>query len=103
MRKSGLQYFENGGDVEQTPPTALAKPVPPKGKYAVSSPIGAVPVGQMTLQNMQRLLEQKEAQQGSLLERLKDAKSVFSGYGQEQTFGMDTRNKQREEQAANIF
>jgi hypothetical protein len=57
----------------------------------------------MTLQNMQRLLEQKEAQQGSFLERLKDAKAVFSGYGQEQTMGMDTRNKQREEQAANIF
>jgi hypothetical protein len=107
--KTGLSYFNTGGGTTETeeetvkPEGALVKAVPPKGKYAVSSPIGAVPVGQMTLQNMQRLLEQKEAQQGSLLERLKDAKAVFSGYGQEQTMGMDTRTKQREEQAANIF
>jgi hypothetical protein len=106
--KTGLSYFNTGGTTETEqettkPEGALVKAVPPKGKYAVSSPIGAVPVGQMTLQNMQRLLAEKEAQQGSFLEKLKDAKAVFSGYGQEQTIGMDTRNKQREEQAANIF
>jgi hypothetical protein len=101
--KTGLSYFENGGEVEQTTTSALAKPITPKGKYAVSSPIGAVPLGQATLENMQRLLEEKQAQQGSLLERLKDAKSVFSGYGAEQSQAMDLRNKQREEQAANIF
>lgn len=107
--KTGLSYFNTGGGTTETEQEstnttgALVKAVPPKGKYAVSSPIGAVPVGQMTLQNMQRLLAEKEAQQGSFLERLKDAKAVFSGYGQEQTMGMDTRNKQREEQAANIF
>lgn len=107
--KTGLSYFNTGGGTTETeqettkPEGALVKAVPPKGKYAVSSPIGAVPVGQMTLQNMQRLLAEKEAQQGSLLERLKDAKAVFSGYGQEQTQGMDLRTKQREEQAANIF
>jgi virulence-associated protein VapD len=106
--KTGLSYFNTGGITEteeesNKPEGALVKATPPKGKYAVSSPIGAVPVGQMTLQNMQRLLEEKQAQQGSLLERLKDAKAVFSGYGQEQTQGMDLRTKQREEQAANIF
>lgn len=106
--KTGLSYFNTGGTTETEqettkPEGALVKAIPPKGKYAVSSPIGAVPVGQMTLQNMQRMLAEKEAQQGSFLERLKDAKAVFSGYGQEQTTGMDTRTKQREEQAANIF
>ena len=106
--KTGLSYFNTGGTTEtgeesNKPEGALVKATPPKGKYAVSSPIGAVPVGQSTLQNMQRLLDEKQAQQGSLLERLKDAKAVFSGYGQEQTQGMDLRTKQREEQAANIF
>jgi hypothetical protein len=108
IMKTGLSYFNTGGTTEteqetNKPEGALVKAVPPKGKYAVASPIGAVPVGQNTLQNMQRLLEEKEAQRGSFLERLKDAKAVFTGSGATQAQAMDTRNKQREEQAANIF
>lgn len=108
--KTGLSYFNNGGgsdtgETEDAPKNegVLTKPVTPKSKYAIASPIGAVPVGQATLENMQKILAQKEAQQNSWLERLKDAKSVFSGYGSEQSQAMNLRNKEREEQAANIF
>jgi hypothetical protein len=99
--KTGLSYFEDGGEVQQ--PTTLTKPVTPKGAFAVSSPVGAVPMSQGVLENMQKLLEQKQAQQNSFAERLKDVKSVFTGSGATQAQAMDMRNKQRESQRADIF
>jgi hypothetical protein len=99
--KTGLSYFEEGGEVQQ--PAALTKPVAPKGKFAVASPIGSVPMGESVLENMQKLLEQKQAQQGSFLERLKDVKAVFTGSGATQAQAKDMRNKQREAQSADIF
>jgi hypothetical protein len=100
--KNGLSYFEDGGEV-QTPAAPLSKPIAPKGRYGVASPIGAVPMNESVLENMQKLLEQKQAQQGSFAERLKDVKSVFTGSGATQAQAMDTRNKQRLEQSADIF
>ena len=100
--KTGLSYFEDGGEV-QPPVAPLSKPVTPKGRYGVASPIGSVPMNESVLENMQKLLEQKQAQQGSFLERLKDVKSVFTGSGATQAQAMDTRNKQRQEQSSDIF
>jgi hypothetical protein len=99
--KNGLSYFEEGGEVQQ--PTALTKPVTPKGAFAVASPVGAIPMSAGVLENMQKLLDQKQAQQGSFAERLKDVKAVFTGSGATQSQAMDTRNKQRESQRADIF
>lgn len=107
--KNGLSYFNTGGGTTETteeavePTGALTKAVPPKGKYAVGSPVGALPMSESVLANMQKLLEQKQAQQNSFAERLKDVKAVFTGSGATQAQAMDTRNKQRLEQSGDIF
>ena len=102
---AGLNVLNTETGDEDVASTAapLTKPVQAKGRYAVASPTGAVPMNESILENMQRLLEQKQAQQGSLLERLKDARAAFTGYGLENAQSIDMRRKAREEEAADIF
>ena len=103
--KTGLSYFENGGDVEQQP-AALTKPVAPKGKFAVGSPVGAVPMSEGVLQNMQRMIEQRQAGQqglGGFIESLKDATAWTSGGVHGPTDALSKRATDKENRAAELF
>ena len=102
--KTGLSYFENGGEVGQ--PAALTRPVTPKGKFAVSSPVGAVPMSEGVLQNMQRMIEQRQSQQqglGGFIETLKDATAWTSGGVHGPTDALSKRAIDKENRAAELF
>lgn len=102
--KTGLSYFEDGGEVEQ--PGALSKPVTPKGKFAVASPVGAVPMSESVLENMQRLVEERQAQQqglGGFIDTLKDATAWTSGGIHGPTDALSRRGIDKENRAAELF
>ena len=107
MNKSGLSYFQDGGatdtDIDSDSAAPLTKPVQAKGRFAVATPAGAVPMNESILENMQRILQEKQSRQGSLLENLKDARAAFTGYGLENAQAIDLRRKEREQEAQDIF
>lgn len=102
---AGLNVLnEDSGEAEQ--PTVLTKPVAPKGKFAVGSPVGAVPLGESVLENMQRLIEQRQAQQqglGGFIETLKDATAWTSGGIHGPTEALSKRATDKENRAAELF
>lgn len=113
--KGGLSYFKDGGESDDsstadttTTAQAQAKTGPAvissgKAKYVLPQYTGTSAVGESTLANMQRLLEEKQAQQQSFQERLRDAKAWFTGMGGTQAQALQGRTQEREQQAADIF
>lgn len=103
---AGLNALDTDTSSTEDQPAALTKPVTPKGKFAVGSPVGAVPMSESVLQNMQRMIEQRQAQQqglGGFIETLKDATAWTSGGIHGPTDALSKRATDRENRAAELF
>lgn len=94
--------------IPDTPePTTTSLPVGktavPKGPYAL--PTGGTPTGvdPALLENMQKLIAEREAQKGSFLESMKDANAWWSGGAAGPGESLRARAKEREEQEATTF
>lgn len=90
---------------EPTETTALpvGKTAIPKGPYAL--PTGGTPTGvdPALLENMQKMIAEREAQKGSFLESMKDANAWWSGGIAGPGEALRARAKEREEQEATTF
>lgn len=81
----------------------VGKAAVPKGPYAL--PTGGAPTGvdPALLENMQKLIAEREAQKGSFLESMKDANAWWSGGAAGPGEALRARAKEREEQEATTF
>lgn len=105
---TGESNTDLAGNPKETTPTdvtATGKPAAAKSGYLKGTPTvsGDVAIEPSILENMQRLLAEKEAQRGSFMENLKDAKAWFTGMGATQAEALKNRNAEREAQSQNIF
>lgn len=93
--------------VDTTGATVAVKPAAAKGKFLSPTLAGTqhldTAAGASILENMQRLIDEKEAQKSSFLERLKDAAAWTGGGIQGPTEGLAMRGKAREEQTTDIY
>ena len=85
------------------PPLATGTPVAAKGPYALPSGKSPVGVDPSLLDNMQKLIAEREKQKGSFLESLKDANAWWSGGVAGPGEALRARQKEREEQEATTF
>jgi hypothetical protein len=84
-------------------PLATGTPVAAKGPYALPSGKSPVGVDPGLLENMQKLIAEREKQKGSFLESLKDANAWWSGGAAGPGEALRARAKEREEQEATTF
>lgn len=86
-----------------TTPLPVGKTAVPKGPYAL--PTGGVATGidPTLLENMQKMIAEREAQKGSFLESMKDANAWWSGGAAGPGEALRARAKDREEQEATTF
>ena len=93
--------------VDTTGATVAVKPAAAKGKFLSPTLAGTqhldTEAGKSILENMQRLIDEKEEQKSSFLERLKDAAAWTGGGIQGPTEGLAMRGKAREEQTTDIY
>jgi hypothetical protein len=85
------------------PPLATGTPVAAKGPYALPSGKSPVGVDPSLLDNMQKLIADREKQRGSFMESLKDANAWWSGGVAGPGEALRARAKEREEQEATTF
>ena len=90
---------------EQTNTTALpvGKTAVPKGPYALPTGGVATGVDPALLENMQKMIAEREAQKGSFLESMKDANAWWSGGAAGPGEALRARAKEREESEATTF
>lgn len=88
---------------KETVTYATGKTAAPKGPYAL--PTGGTPTGvdPALLENMQKMIAEREAQKGSFLESMKDANAWWSGGIAGPGEALRARTKEREEQEATTF
>jgi hypothetical protein len=84
-------------------PLATGTPVAAKGPYALPSGKSPVGVDPSLLENMQKLIADREKQKGSFMESLKDANAWWSGGVAGPGEALRARAKEREEQEATTF
>ena len=84
-------------------PLATGTPVAAKGPYALPSGKSPVGVDPSLLENMQKLIADREKQKGSFMESLKDANAWWSGGMAGPGEALRARQKEREEQEATKF
>jgi len=84
-------------------PLPVGKSAVPKGPYAL--PTGGTPTGvdPGLLENMQKLIAEREAQKNSFFETMKDAQAWWSGGAAGPSEALSRRSKEREEQEATTF
>lgn len=80
-----------------------AKPVAAKGPYAMASSTGATGYDPELLSNMQKLIEEKQAQRESFLERMKDAQAWWSGGVAGPAEALQNRALEKDRQQAELF
>lgn len=87
----------------ETTQLPVGKTAVPKGPYAL--PTGGTPTGvdPALLENMQKLIAEREAQKGSFLESMKDANAWWSGGIAGPGEALRARAKEREESEATTF
>jgi hypothetical protein len=88
---------------DDTSSTVVGKAVAAKGPYALPTPTGAVGVDPSLLENMQKLISERDAQKNSFMENLKDAQAWWSGGMAGPGEALRARAKEREEQEATTF
>lgn len=88
---------------KETVTYATGKTAAPKGPYAL--PTGGTPTGvdPALLENMQKMIAEREAQKGSFLESMKDANAWWSGGAAGPGEALRARAKDREEAEATTF
>ena len=100
---SVTQTTETVEETEPSTATPVAKPVAAKGKYAVPTPTGTIGMAPGILENMQKMLEEKEARRTSMAEGLADVAAWFPGYKGNTQESLAKRAKTRDEAAADVF
>jgi len=88
---------------EPAAPLPTGKTAAPKGPYALPTGGSLTGVDPSLLENMQKLIAEREAQKGSFLESLKDANAWWSGGAAGPGAALSARAKDREEQEATTF
>lgn len=110
----GLSYFQEGKsttpDTEQETPaeetrpaTVSGKATAVKGQLAFPTISGNVDIGPGVLEAMEQLYRQKQAQQNSFMEAMKDAAAWASGGLEGPTRGLALRGEERAKQQADMF
>lgn len=102
--KTGLSYFERGGEVDSTSESPLDTTEQPGVKVGTGK--SAVIANENVLAQMQRLYEQKAAQQqglGGFIETLKDATAWTSGGIHGPTEALGRRAEDKSKRAAELF
>jgi hypothetical protein len=94
---------EDGSSVEANVPTAKAAPLKSAAGYQYPTPIGAVGVDPSILEQMKKIVAEKESQKGSFLESLRDANAWWSGGVAGPGEALRARAAEREGQNAEIF
>ena len=95
---------ENTSEVTSTTEAQpVVKPIAAKGRFATATPSGDVALAPGILENMQRVLEEKEARKNSLAEGIKDVSAWFPGYRGNTAQSLATRAKTREDEIGDIF
>jgi hypothetical protein len=101
-----LETLNTTAPDEETPvkaPLATGTPVAAKGAYALPTSKSLVGVDQNLLENMQKMIAEREQQKGSFLESMKDATAWWSGGMAGPGEALARRAKEREEQEATTF
>jgi hypothetical protein len=93
----------DGSSVQVDVPTAKAAPVKSAAGYQYPTPIGAVGVDPSILEQMKKIVAEKESQKGSFLESLRDANAWWSGGVAGPGEALRARASEREGQNAEIF
>ena len=88
---------------EEPTTVGVAKPVAAKGPYALGTPIGATGYDPELLTNMQKLIEEKQAQREGFQERMKDATAWWSGGVAGPAEALQNRAAERDRQQAELF
>lgn len=103
-KSSGLSYFEDGGssDADESS-SVLAKPVASKGKYALPSPVGNVPMSESVLDKMEQLYLQRQGSMNSFMEAMKDAQAWWSGGIEGPGAALAKRDEIKREREAEMF
>ena len=100
-----IKHYQEGSTVEadtSTTPTAPLSAKAAPSKY-LPTPTSATGVDPALLQNMQQLIDEREAQRSGLMESLKDATAWWSGGVAGPGEALSRRAKEREEQALTTF
>lgn len=90
-------------DTTKTTAKAVVNPLASKGRFATATPTGPIAMAPGILENMQRVLEEKEARKNSIAEGLKDVSAWFPGYQGNTAQSLATRSKTREDEIGDIF
>ena len=101
-----LETLNTPAPDEETPvkaPLATGTPVAAKGPYALPTSKSLVGVDPGLLENMQKMIADREQQKGSFLESMKDATAWWSGGMAGPGEALARRAKEREEQEATTF
>jgi hypothetical protein len=95
---------ENTSEVTSTNEVRpVVTPMASKGRFATATPSGPIAMAPGILENMQRVLEEKEARKNSFAEGIKDVSAWFPGYGGNTYQSLATRAKTREDEIGDIF
>jgi hypothetical protein len=82
---------------------AVVTPMASKGRFATATPTGPIAMAPGILENMQRVLEEKEARKNSFAEGIKDVSAWFPGYRGNTAQSLAARAKTREDEIGDIF
>jgi hypothetical protein len=94
---------EQTEDTVQTTARPVVTPMASKGRFATATPSGPIAMAPGILENMQRVLEEKEARKNSFAEGIKDVSAWFPGYQGNISQSLATRAKTREDEIGDIF
>jgi hypothetical protein len=94
---------EQTEEVVETTAKPVVTPMASKGRFATATPTGPVALSPGILENMQRVLEEKEARKNSIAEGLKDVSAWFPGYQGNTSQSLASRAKTREDEIGDIF
>jgi len=100
---SGLSYFDEGGQAEQQDVSVQVKPVAGRGAYNLGTPVSNIAMNSGVLSTMERLYQERLAQQGGFMEGMKDAAAWWSGGVEGPSAGLSRRTQEREKQSENLF
>ena len=105
--QGGLAVAPSAATEEKDDSTNIgyAKAAPIKVGKNITLPAvgGTVPVSESVLENMQKLIAEKQAQKSSFLENLKDATAWWSGGLQGPSEALAKRGAERDAQASELF
>jgi len=88
---------------EEPVAVGTVKPAASKGPYSLGTPTGPTGYDPELLSNMQKLIEEKQAQKGSFMEGMKDAMAWWSGGVAGPAEALQNRALEKDRQEAELF